>query len=55
MLAVAMLSVMVGLVIYSPTLYRMFCAAMGYGGTVNRATTKPIAEKFGRAHHQGAL
>jgi cytochrome c oxidase assembly protein subunit 11 len=28
---------MVGLVAYSPTLYRMFCAATGYGGTVQRA------------------
>ncbi|MEW5424938.1 cytochrome c oxidase assembly protein [Amorphus sp. 3PC139-8] len=31
------LVVMVGLVSYSPTLYRLFCAATGYGGTVNRA------------------
>lgn len=30
------LVVMVGLVSYSPTLYRLFCAATGYGGTVNR-------------------
>ena len=48
--AIAMLSVMVGLVIYSPTLYRMFCAATGYGGAVNRTTTKEIAGKAeGRA------
>ncbi|MGX1100755.1 cytochrome c oxidase assembly protein [Amorphus sp. MBR-141] len=34
---VTVLAVMIGLVSYSPTLYRMFCAATGYGGTVNRA------------------
>lgn len=34
---ITVLAVMVGLVSYSPTLYRMFCAATGYGGTVNRA------------------
>ena len=27
---------MCGIVIYSPTLYRMFCAATGYGGTTQR-------------------
>ncbi len=32
-----MLAVMIGLVSYSPTLYQMFCAATGYGGTVQRA------------------
>lgn len=26
-------------VIYSPTLYRLFCAATGYGGTISRPTT----------------
>ncbi|MGH6944252.1 MAG: cytochrome c oxidase assembly protein [Geminicoccaceae bacterium] len=38
-LAVAggLVAIMVGLVAYSPTLYRMFCAATGYGGTVQRA------------------
>jgi len=30
-------AVMIGLVSYSPTLYRMFCAVTGYGGTVNQA------------------
>jgi cytochrome c oxidase assembly protein subunit 11 len=34
---VTVLAVMIGLVSYSPTLYRIFCAATGYGGTVNRA------------------
>lgn len=34
------LAVMTGLVIYSPTLYRMFCNATGYGGTVRRAVAK---------------
>lgn len=33
-LSIAILSVMTTAVIYSPTLYRMFCAATGYGGTV---------------------
>jgi cytochrome c oxidase assembly protein subunit 11 len=38
---VAMAITTVG-VIYSPTLYRMFCAATGYGGTTRRAL-KPVA------------
>ena len=33
---IAVLGVMCGIVIYSPTLYRMFCAATGYGGTTQR-------------------
>lgn len=33
----ALVAVMVGLVAYSPTLYRMFCSLTGYGGTVQRA------------------
>src|SRR5258708_33803895 len=28
---------MLGLVAYSPTLYRLFCAATGFGGTTQRA------------------
>jgi cytochrome c oxidase assembly protein subunit 11 len=32
----AVLSVMCGIVAYSPELYRMFCAATGYGGTTQR-------------------
>jgi cytochrome c oxidase assembly protein subunit 11 len=35
---VGMIAVMLSLVAYSPTLYRWFCAATGYGGTVQRAT-----------------
>lgn len=31
-----MLCCVIGLVIYSPTLYRMFCAATGYGGSVRQ-------------------
>ncbi|MPY72896.1 MAG: cytochrome c oxidase assembly protein [Alphaproteobacteria bacterium] len=42
-LAGAMIGASTTLVVYSPTLYRMFCAATGYGGTVNRA----IAEEPG--------
>lgn len=33
---VAVMGVMTGLVVYSPTLYRLFCAATGYGGTTQR-------------------
>ena len=33
-------------VVYSPTLYRLFCAATGYGGTVRRAAVEaPAPEK----------
>jgi cytochrome c oxidase assembly protein Cox11 len=31
------IGIMIGLVAYSPTLYRLFCAATGYGGTTQRA------------------
>ncbi len=31
------IAVMVGLVSYSPTLYRLFCSVTGYGGTVQQA------------------
>ncbi|MCT9000462.1 cytochrome c oxidase assembly protein [Chelativorans intermedius] len=31
---------MTGLVIYSPTLYQMFCDLTGYGGTVQRAVAQ---------------
>jgi cytochrome c oxidase assembly protein Cox11 len=34
---IAILGVMIGLVAYSPTAYRLFCAATGYGGTTQRA------------------
>jgi len=37
----AILAGMTGLVIYSPTLYRMFCDLTGYGGTVQRAIATP--------------
>lgn len=30
-----------GAVVYSPTLYRMFCSLTGYGGTVRRAAAQP--------------
>lgn len=35
------LGIMVGLVAYSPQLYRIFCGATGYGGTTQRAFTDP--------------
>lgn len=38
---VGMMSVMVALVAYSPTFYRLFCAATGYGGTTQRAEGNP--------------
>jgi cytochrome c oxidase assembly protein Cox11 len=34
--AVGVIGIMLGLVAYSPTLYRLFCAATGYGGTTQR-------------------
>src|SRR5258708_23802829 len=34
--AVAVIGIMVGIVAYSPTLYRLFCAATGLGGTTQR-------------------
>src|SRR5713226_4973185 len=34
--AVIVIGVMLGLVAYSPTLYRLFCAATGFGGTTQR-------------------
>src|SRR5215471_14432987 len=33
----ATIAVMIWLVSYSPTLYRLFCAATGFGGTTQRA------------------
>lgn len=33
-----MVAIMLGLVAYSPTLYRMFCAATGFGGTTQRVS-----------------
>jgi cytochrome c oxidase assembly protein subunit 11 len=35
--ALAVIGIMTGLVAYSPTLYRLFCAATGFGGTTQRA------------------
>jgi cytochrome c oxidase assembly protein Cox11 len=40
---VAVLGVMCGIVAYSPTLYRMFCAATGYGGTTQRVLADTAA------------
>lgn len=37
LLAVAPLLLMTGLVVYAPTLYRVFCNVTGFGGTVQRA------------------
>jgi len=38
-LAGALMAITTTGVIYSPTLYRLFCAVTGYGGAVQRATT----------------
>ncbi|GAB1717211.1 MAG: cytochrome c oxidase assembly protein CtaG/Cox11 [Nitrobacter sp.] len=35
------LGIMLGLVAYSPEIYRVFCSATGYGGTTQRAYTDP--------------
>jgi cytochrome c oxidase assembly protein subunit 11 len=37
------IGVMTGLVAYSPTIYRLFCAATGYGGTTQRGQSAPGA------------
>lgn len=34
--AIGVIGIMLGVVAYSPTLYRLFCAATGYGGTTQR-------------------
>lgn len=39
----AVIAVMCGIVAYSPTLYRMFCAATGYGGTTQRVAADSAA------------
>ncbi len=37
------IAIMLGLVSYSPTLYRLFCAATGYGGTTQRVDSDSSA------------
>src|SRR5438874_2203456 len=37
------IGVMIGIVAYSPTLYRLFCAATGFGGTTQKVDTGPGA------------
>jgi len=44
-LAGLMLGASTALVIASPTLYRLYCAVTGYGGTVNRAVAKDLKPK----------
>jgi cytochrome c oxidase assembly protein subunit 11 len=41
--SVVLMAMMTGLVIYSPTLYRMFCAATGIDGTVRRVSLAKAA------------
>ena len=40
---IVVIGIMLGLVAYSPTLYRMFCGATGLGGTTQRAYSDPNA------------
>ncbi len=42
LLSLSLIAVMTVAVIYSPTLYQLFCAATGYGGTVRRVADKPL-------------
>jgi len=42
-MAATLIAIMSGLVIYSPTLYRMFCSLTGYGGAVQRAIAPQAA------------
>jgi cytochrome c oxidase assembly protein subunit 11 len=42
LLSLSLLAMMTVAVIYSPTLYQLFCAATGYGGTVRRVADKPL-------------
>ena len=44
--AVFLMAGMTGLVVYSPTLYRIFCSVTGYNGTVQRVD---LAEKMRKA------
>jgi cytochrome c oxidase assembly protein subunit 11 len=46
-LVALMLGASTTLVIVSPTLYRLYCAVTGYGGTVNRAVAKNLAPTAG--------
>lgn len=43
--SVALMAMMTGLVIYSPTLYRMFCSVTGYNGTVRRVSLQQAKAK----------
>src|ERR1051326_3454057 len=40
---IAFIGLMIGLVAYSPTLYRMFCSATGFAGTTQRAVAAPTS------------
>lgn len=42
LLSLGILTVMTGLVVYSPTLYQLFCAVTGYGGTVQQGGAKSL-------------
>ena len=38
---IVFIGIMIGLVAYSPTLYRLFCTATGFGGTTQRVNADP--------------
>ncbi len=47
------IAIMLGLVAYSPTLYRLFCAATGYGGTTQRVDFR--LQHNVQSHHYRAI
>ena len=49
LLAVAMVGVMSGLVVYAPTFYRMFCALTGFGGTLQQVALPQDGKAAGTA------
>lgn len=49
-IAIVLMSITTAAVIYSPTLYRMFCAATGYGGTTRRALEPVVAAGPAQTH-----
>jgi cytochrome c oxidase assembly protein Cox11 len=46
------IGVMTGIVAYSPTLYRLFCAATGYGGTSKEPNPAPAANCQGAIRYE---
>lgn len=44
---IAVIGIMLGLVAYSPTLYRLFCAATGYGAQRNGRPPARMRDRSG--------